>query len=88
VTAPAISALLLASLIALAQPLPQPGRYIRFDPAIDCEKTPLLIRDAAKDAGIDPKRICYIGDRAKFASKAGETFAHDGRPNGSAFLRC
>jgi hypothetical protein len=75
---------LLGSLAAIAQP----GKYVQFNPSTGCEKTPLLIRDAAKDAGIDPKRICYIGDRAKFASKAGETFAHDGRPNGSAFLRC
>lgn len=69
----AIFAVLLASLAALAQP----ARYVRFDPATDCDKAPPLIRDAAKDAGIRLKRICYIGDRARFASKAGEPFARE-----------
>jgi hypothetical protein len=63
----------IASVTAFAQP----GRYTQFNPKTDCEKTPMLIRDAAKDARIDIRRICYITDRGKFASKAGVTFAHD-----------
>jgi hypothetical protein len=49
----------------------------RFDPATGCEKTPALIKDAAKDAGIDAKRLCYVRDRERFAAKAGEAFARD-----------
>ena len=51
--------------------------YRLFDPTDDCDKTPTLIRDATKDAGIDIRTVCYISDRAKFASKAGEAFARD-----------
>jgi hypothetical protein len=48
-----------------------------FDPASDCEKLPLLFRDAARDADIDNKKLCYIADRARFAAKAGEAYARD-----------
>jgi|SRR5215471_7246922 len=49
--------------------------YTLFNPATACEKTPRLIRDAAKDAGTDVRVLCYISDRAKFASDAGEATA-------------
>jgi hypothetical protein len=70
---PVVAALLLVSVAALAQP----AKQTRFDPATDCDKTPPLIRDAAKDARISAGRVCYISDRARFAAKAGEPFARD-----------
>ena len=70
---PAVAAFLLVSLAAVAQP----AKQTRFDPATDCDKTPLLIRDAAKDARISARRVCYVSDRARFADKAGEPFARD-----------
>jgi len=69
----AVAEILLVSLAALAQP----AKQTRFDPATDCDKTPLLIRDAAKDARITARRVCYVSDRVRFAAKAGEPFARD-----------
>jgi hypothetical protein len=48
-----------------------------FNPAVDCDPTPSLIRDAAKDAGVNIRRVCYVSDRAKFAAKASESYARD-----------
>ena len=53
---PAVAALLVVSLAAVAQP----AKQTRFDPTTDCDKTPLLIRDAAKDARINARRVCYV----------------------------
>jgi hypothetical protein len=55
---------------------PQPKTAL-FDPGSDCDRLPLLFRDAARDAGVDQKKLCYIADRARFAAKAGETYARD-----------
>jgi hypothetical protein len=60
--------------IAVAE---QPATSSVFDPLVDCDKMPALIRDAAKDAGIANGILCYISDRSRFALKAGEAFARD-----------
>ena len=68
-----IFALVLTSIAASEQP----ATNSVFDPERDCDPMPALIRDAAKDAGIAIKVVCYISDRPKFAVKAGEPFATD-----------